>query len=157
MNASAISTEPDRVRQHTDPEILLDIERDIERRVQFYSTQPPEVITRRIEQLDQEWDMERILGTNASALALTGTLLGITSGRKWFLLPCLVTGFLMQHALTGWCPPVPIFRRLGIRTRSEIDREKFALKALRGDFRDLPVPTPQSGDPARQVLQTVNA
>ena len=27
-----------------------------------------------------------------------------------------------------------VFRRLGVRTRREIDGEKFALKILRGDF-----------------------
>ena len=53
------------------------------------------------------------------------------------LLPALVTGFLFQHAVQGWCPPVPLFRRMGVRTRPEIDREKFALKALRGDFKDV--------------------
>ena len=45
-----------------------------------------------------------------------------------------MTGFLFQHATQGWCPPVPLFRKLGVRTRSEIDREKYALKILRGDF-----------------------
>ena len=40
-----------------------------------------------------------------------------------------------QNPVQGWCPPVPVFRRLGVRTREEIDRERYALKALRGDFR----------------------
>lgn len=31
-------------------------------------------------------------------------------------------------------PPVPVLRRCGVRTRREIDEEKYALKALRGDF-----------------------
>jgi hypothetical protein len=48
-----------------------------------------------------------------------------------------VTAFLLQHALQGWCPPVPVFRRLGVRTTAEIDRERYALKALRGDFKRL--------------------
>jgi hypothetical protein len=43
----------------------------------------------------------------------------------------------LQHALTGWCPPVPLFRRLGARTRQEIDRELYALKVVRGDFAPL--------------------
>ena len=29
---------------------------------------------------------------------------------------------------------MPVFRRLGVRTAGEIDRERYALKALRGDF-----------------------
>ena len=36
--------------------------------------------------------------------------------------------------MQGWYPLLPLFRRMGIRTRQEIDREKFALKTLRGDF-----------------------
>ena len=31
-----------------------------------------------------------------------------------------------------------MFRRLGFRTQIEIDYERYALKALRGDFRELP-------------------
>ncbi len=49
-------------------------------------------------------------------------------------MPLLVSGFLFQHAIEGWCPPVPILRRLGFRTSYEIDEERQALKALRGDF-----------------------
>ena len=30
--------------------------------------------------------------------------------------------------------PVPVLRRLGVRTREEIDRELYALKALVGNF-----------------------
>jgi hypothetical protein len=33
----------------------------------------------------------------------------------------------------GW-PTIPLLRRLGIRTREEMDRERYALKALAGDF-----------------------
>jgi hypothetical protein len=46
----------------------------------------------------------------------------------------MVLAFLFQHALQGWCPPVPILRRLAFRTASEIEHERYALKALRGDF-----------------------
>lgn len=49
-------------------------------------------------------------------------------------MPAVVAGFLLQHALQGWCPPLPVFRRLGFRTQAEIERERYALKALRGDF-----------------------
>jgi len=60
--------------------------------------------------------------------------MGMTLGRRWLVLPALVSGFLLQHALQGWCPPVPVLRRLGFRTMAEIDRERYALKTLRGDF-----------------------
>jgi hypothetical protein len=38
------------------------------------------------------------------------------------------------HAIQGWYPLLPLFRRMGIRSQDEIDRERYALKALRGDF-----------------------
>ncbi len=53
------------------------------------------------------------------------------------VLPIVVAGFLLQHAVSGWCPPVPLLRRAGVRTTREINQERFALKALRGDFNDL--------------------
>ena len=52
----------------------------------------------------------------------------------WFALPALVTAFLFQHAVQGWCPPVPVLRRMGFRAAHEIEQERTALKALRGDF-----------------------
>ena len=62
--------------------------------------------------------------------------------KRFLILPGLVSAFLLQHAVQGWCPPVPMFRRMGFRTQSEIDEERYALKALRGDF------DPPSGEPA---------
>ncbi len=124
----------DRIRAHTAPEILAEIDRQIEERVRLFAGQSKGAISYRIEELEREWDIERWLETNASSLALTGLVLGATVNRKWLWLTGGVLGFLFQHAVHGWCPPVPILRRAGIRTRSEIDREKFALKALRGDF-----------------------
>jgi hypothetical protein len=81
--------------------------------------------------------MERTLETNASGLALVGVALGAFVNKRFLALPALITGFLLQHALQGWCPPVPYFRRRGVRTATEIERERYALKALRGDFQPI--------------------
>ncbi|HEU4478437.1 MAG TPA: hypothetical protein VFR80_07955 [Pyrinomonadaceae bacterium] len=124
----------DRVRANTSEEINRRIDQDSEARIREYSTRSRSDITRRIEELDREWDMERLLETNASAIAFTGLALGLTHSKKWLIVPGIVLPFLFQHAVQGWCPPVPVFRRLGVRTREEIDREKYALKVLRGDF-----------------------
>ncbi|MDX9834239.1 MAG: hypothetical protein RBT36_03390 [Desulfobulbus sp.] len=98
----------------------------------------PQQINSRITELDSEWDVERILELNASLLALSGVLLGKFHHRKWFYLSIAVTGFLAQHAVQGWCPPLPILRRLGVRTRKEIEQERNALKMVRGDFKQMP-------------------
>lgn len=140
MNSTP-ETASERVRQQTSPQLLVRIDEQIERNIRFYATQSESVLTQRIQQLDQEWSIERWLDTNASILALSGAVLGLTLRRKkWLLLSAVVSGFLLQHAISGWCPPVPILRRLGVRTRGEIDREKFALKALRGDFNSIELP-----------------
>ena len=104
--------------------------------LEYYKSEGPAAIDARIAELDREWDLERTLALNAAAFALTGTVLGAFLNRKWLILPVVVTTFLAQHALQGWCPPLPVFRKMGIRTRPEIDREKYALKAIRGDFKE---------------------
>lgn len=124
----------DRVRQNTSDDINKEIDRRSAIRVREYAGLSKEELTRKIEELDQEWDIERLLETNASIIGLTGLVLSMTHSRKWIAVPSIVLPFLLQHAVQGWCPPVPVFRRLGFRTRKEIDREKHALKYLRGDY-----------------------
>ena len=41
---------------------------------------------------------------------------------------------MLQHALQGWCPPLPLVRKLGLRTAEEINQEKIIFKLIRGDF-----------------------
>ena len=95
----------------------------------------PDGIDRRLRELDAEWDVERCLETLAPTFTLVGMTLGLTVSRKFFALPFVVQAFFLQHALQGWFPPLPVLRRLGVRTQGEIEEEKAALKALRGDFR----------------------
>jgi hypothetical protein len=124
-----------RVSDQTSAAINDRIRRQTEMSVAYFA-QNPDQIDRRLRELDAEWDIERVLETGSSTLTLTGLLLGITRSRKWLLLSLAVQGFFMQHSLQGWCPPLPVFRSLGIRTADEINRERYALKALRGDFKD---------------------
>lgn len=123
-----------RVARHTAEEINRRIRRQTDANI-LYFAEHPEQIDRRLGELDAEWDIERTLEANAATIAFTGAVLGLAVNRRWLLLPVVVTGFLLQHALQGWCPPVPILRRLGVRTASEIGAERYALKTLRGDFR----------------------
>lgn len=102
--------------------------------------------------LDREWDIERVLELNASLLAFTGVVLGKLVNRKWLYLSLGVTGFLAQHALHGWCPPLPILRRMGIRTCQEIEQERYALKMLRGDTTYMQ----ENTDPRRQAEELLS-
>jgi hypothetical protein len=126
--------ELERVRRHTAQQINERIDKDISDVVRAYAAASDEELSARIAELERAWDIERVLETNASIVALAGVALAVTRGRRWLLLTSGVLGFLLLHGTQGWCPPLPVFRRLGVRTRSEIDRERFALKFLRGDF-----------------------
>jgi hypothetical protein len=124
----------ERVSQNTAEEINDRIRRETDARVARLADEGPEAVERRLEELDQEWDIERALETLAPSLTLTGLFLAATVSKKFLIFPAVIQTFFLQHALQGWCPPVPILRRLGFRTSTEIEEERTALKALRGDF-----------------------
>jgi PAS domain-containing protein len=65
----------DRVREHTAEQVNEGLDRALSERVQAYAGRSEEEITQRIAQLEREWDIERILEMNASALAFTGVTL----------------------------------------------------------------------------------
>jgi len=129
-----IPSTAERVTAHTSGDVNRGIQRETEDRIDYYAGHIAE-IDHRLQELDREWDIERALEANASALAFAGVALGATVDRRWLALPTLVTVFLFQHAVQGWCPPLPILRRMGFRTAKEINQERYALKALRGDFK----------------------
>lgn len=93
----------------------------------------PEEIPARLKQLDREWDIERALAAMSATASLVGLTLGVRGRKKWFTIPFVVQGFYLQHTVQGWCPPLPVLRRLGFRTSMEIEREKCALKDLLRD------------------------
>ena len=131
----------DRVRNSTPDSINQKIDQKTQQNIQYYSMQNEMVIKSRIKELDHEWDIERVLALNASLFALSGVILGATVNKKWLILPTVVTIFLAQHAVQGWCPPLPLFRKTGIRSRKEIDHERYSLldtlenrKALDEDY-----------------------
>lgn len=125
-----------RVPANTARAVNRRIHRDMKARLAYFAGRPDE-IEERLAELDQEWGIERTIEANAATLAFIGVVLGATTHRRWLALPTLVTGFLFQHAIQGWCPPVPILRRFGFRTADEINCERYALKALRGDFAEM--------------------
>ena len=102
-----INSKNDRVRAHSARHANEEIDRKAQLRVLQAVGDSETELSRRIDELNKEWDMERWLETNASALAFAGILLGLLANKKFFAIPCLVLPFLFQHAIQGWCPPVP--------------------------------------------------
>ena len=142
-----------RVEAHTPEVINRQIRRDLEARI-LYFAERPEDISRRLDELDHEWDVERLLEANAGILSLMGLTFGVVRTR-WYILPLAAGAFLVQHAFQGWCPPVSVFRRLGIRTTREINHERYALKALRGDFESVRMEGDE--DPQERARRAIDA
>jgi hypothetical protein len=126
-----------RVIESTTDSVNEKIHRRTAESVARHAAAGPAAVERRLAELDREWDIERTLKANAATIAAAGAALALAVDRRFAVVPLVVGGFLLQHALQGWCPPLPIFRRLGVRTQTEIDHERYALKGLRGDFRDV--------------------
>ncbi|MBC7707523.1 MAG: DUF2892 domain-containing protein [Rhodoferax sp.] len=141
-----------RVTSNTAVDINRRIRKDTEYRVDDLAAQGTMAIRERLQALEEEWDIERCLETGAASLILTGSVLGLIKSRLWFLLPFGVGAFLLQHALQGWCPPLPLLRQLGVRTAEEINEERTALKTIRGDFYDV---SAHSLSTAAQVMGAV--
>ncbi|MCE3229060.1 MAG: hypothetical protein K0S32_3611 [Bacteroidetes bacterium] len=124
--------EKERVRRNTSVKDNIKTDLKIIKNIEKYSKDHT-TIENRLNKLEKEWDIERMLEFNAAFFSIAGFLMSARN-RLWLAVPAIVVTFLAQHATQGWCPPLPLLRKLGFRTRQEIDREKYALKALRGDF-----------------------
>ncbi|WNG15466.1 hypothetical protein [Cystobacter fuscus] len=129
----------DAVRMHAPGEVNRRIDAEVERCVRHMAEQTDHsVISRYLEGLEKEWDLNRVVMVAASAVSLLGCVVGPPRGGAWRLVGAVASGLLLQQGVFGFGPLSLLARRLGVRTRREIDLEKFALKALRGDFMRIP-------------------
>lgn len=136
MKKCIVLSTANRVKCHTSNKINQKIAEETLNNISYYKGRSNAELSNRIEKLNDEWDTERVLETNASMLIILGSILALsTRKRHWAFFTGAIGVFLLQHALCGWCPPLPIIRQLGVRTCDEISKEKFYLKYLRGDYK----------------------
>jgi hypothetical protein len=136
----------DRVPQHTAAHVNERIRDRMHENVARAMNGGPQEVDRRLAALDREWDIERLLEANAATVVLASYALGHSVDRRFLYLPFVVGGFLLLHVLEGWCPPLPLFRRLGVRTASEIDEERRMLLVMRDRARAASAEVRDSGD-----------
>ena len=116
-----------RFQQHGRGREPRDCERDNES-VRYFAANPTG-IDRRLRELDEEWDIERLLKANASALIIAGVALGVTVDKRWIALPALVGHFYSS-----------------MRSKDGVLRSRFCGGAATGPRRRLR----SSGSPSRR-------
>ncbi len=129
-----MQAQPDRVRRHTARAVLHRIDDATVTHLSHCTSAGPVAVQARMEQLDREWDTDRVIETEAATIGLLGIALGSFVNARLLLLPAIVASGVLLYATSGRYPLLPLLRRLGFRSSREIERERYALKALRGDF-----------------------
>jgi hypothetical protein len=126
---STVAMFHDRVREHTAPHVIEQIDCTMLGRVHaLLDRDDRAAIVRRLAALDAEWDVDRALMANFAIVGGATFLLGQTQAKGWTYFFGAQLGFLFLHAVVGWCPPMVVFRRLGFRTQQEISYERRLLQ-----------------------------
>jgi hypothetical protein len=123
----------DGIRKHTRASSNQRIDRDTQEALDVvgYSR---ERIQARLAELDREWDIDRALMLNFAiigAFTASMTMRNIFRHGKLGVFGAMLfsqLSFLAHHAIRRWCPPMPLFRRLGFRSAREINSERTALE-----------------------------
>lgn len=98
----------------------------------------PEAIERRLSELDHEWTAGQLIKIFTSLGIFVGLGLAVFVHVAWLALPIVLGLLLLDYALNRHSLLASLLRWAGFRTRTEVEHERIALKALRGDFRHLP-------------------
>jgi hypothetical protein len=98
----------------------------------------PAAIEQRLAALCGEWTTGRMVKVTTAVAILVGLALSYFVNVWWLALPVAVGLLLIQYAFSRVSMLTFIFRKLGFRSSLEIEHERLALKALRGDFRHIP-------------------
>lgn len=109
----------------------------MEQNLAYFAAHKDEVDVR-LHELDREPTIEALLTGGACTATLGGLFLGLFRGRLWLLLPAAAQVLALEHLRRGSCAPARFLRALGVRSRDEVEEERFALKVVRGDFESVP-------------------
>jgi hypothetical protein len=76
-----------RIQENTGENVNESIHEQTKRNIAYFAGKGRDGINRRLEELDREWDVERLLEANAASIALLGLGLGASVDRRLFALP----------------------------------------------------------------------
>ena len=123
----------DLIRNHTPAHVNRGIDKQTVEQLSAVGDEP-HAIRQRLWALDREWHLDRAL---IAVFSVVGAFTAhrshkaVRQGHRasgWRALFWTQMGFLLHHAIRGWCPPVSVLRRIGFRTEKEIAAERTALE-----------------------------
>jgi len=110
----------------------------LEQRLKRLLDDGPQAIEERLAQLDREWSAGRVTKLTLAVIIGGGLALTFWVSPFWAVLPALAAVSLLQALFTRDSLLAELFGRVGFRPGCDIEQEKLALRALRGDFKRLP-------------------
>jgi hypothetical protein len=128
QSSPAIKNPHDRVRNHSPKAFTKKIDLNTDFMIKSTIARGTFSIRERLLQLDKEWDIDRALDLLFSTTLTAQLALSVRKkNHRFSWMPLIQAAFLIMHSTYGWCPPVPILRKLGYRTRFEIQSEREEL------------------------------
>jgi len=121
----------DRIRAHVSKKANARVDRMTEQNLER-ATKEPRFATERLAELEREWDLDRTIMLGFAGMGSVALLLGLRRNWRWRFPLTAQIAFLLMHSVVGWCPPAVVLRRLGFRTRQEIDAERTGLLGIKG-------------------------
>ncbi len=139
---SPLGQPTDRVRRYSPETLNRRVDLLTEASIASVTRSGHDAIVRRVAELDREWDIDRALMLN---FAIVGTTFFAAGMRRYartnwwaprrnpfFRGVAVQLLFLGLQAVLGWSPPAFLYRRLGFRTKPEIEAERAQLRAALG-------------------------
>jgi hypothetical protein len=125
--------------------------------VRFYGSLGQQAVAERLQSLEDEPDLETVATLAMAGTGILALVFGLMGSRLWRLLAWMALPLIFAHARGRLAAPGDFLKTLGLRSRKEIQEEKYALKALRGDFRDLGESRPEGMPDPASALDAVRA
>jgi len=118
----------DRVRKRGSKRIAARLDAALEQRLER-AAGDPKWARKRLRRLDREWDIDRAILLPFAFVGVAALVLA-RRGKRFYRVPLgAQIGGMLAYATFGWAPPAAILRRLGFRTRQEIEAERLGMIA----------------------------
>lgn len=117
---------------------LTSPEKELPDRLAKIASNGPTAIDQRLDELESEWTAGRAVKATTGVCLIAGVALAALVNPWWLILPMVAGAALIHYMFYRRSWLAQIFTQMGLRSGTEIENERIALRVLRGDFQQLP-------------------